>query len=84
MLIFEWILLAYYLYMFSSVLFWEHYHTRMLLYCICFLLFDKLDLTYKYLELEDPLHLSTIINCVRYLSYLCIFNLAFLLVRLLI
>ena len=48
MLIFEWILFLYYIYLFSSVLHSGHYQIRMLTYCLLFLLFDKLDLTYKY------------------------------------
>lgn len=49
MLVFEWIQFIYYLYMFSSVLYTEHFQPRMLIYCLLFLLFDKLELTYKYL-----------------------------------
>ena len=48
MLVFEWLLFAYYLYLFCSVLQSGHYQTRVLLYCIFFLLFDKLDLSYRY------------------------------------
>ena len=81
MLVFEWILFAYYLFMFASVLQTGEFQGRVLVYCLIFLLFDKLELSYKYLELEDPLHLSPTINGIRFLSYLCIFNLCALLVR---
>jgi len=51
MVVFEWILLAYEFYLFGSVVSTGHYQPRMLAYCLCFLLFDKLDLTYRYFEL---------------------------------
>lgn len=85
MLLVEWLLMAYYACMFSWVLFSNsEYQGRVLVYCLVFLLFDKLELTYKYLELEDPLHLSVSTNGVRYLSYLCVVNLLALLVRIVI
>lgn len=84
MLIFEWILFVYYIYLFGSALHDENCQIRMLSYCLLFLLFDKLDLTYRYCELEDPLHLSPTINCIRYFSHLCILNLSALLVRIVI
>ena len=84
MVVFEWTLLAYELYLFGSVIYTNHYQPRMLAYCVFFLLFDKLDLAYRYFELEDPLHLSAIINCIRYMVYLCICNLSLLLVRIVI
>jgi hypothetical protein len=49
MLLFEWALFLYYLYLFGSVAWGGYYQSRMLAYCLLFLLFDKLDLSYKYL-----------------------------------
>ena len=48
MVAFEWILLAYEVYLFGSVVYTGRYQPRMLAYCLCFLLFDKLDLSYRY------------------------------------
>jgi hypothetical protein len=50
MLIFEWFLMVYYVYLFGSIInSGVQYQLRILIYCIIFLLFEKLDLTYKYL-----------------------------------
>lgn len=67
--------------MFCSVLYTDYHSIRMLIYCLLFLLYDKLELTHKYLELGDPLHLYATTKCVRYLSYLVILDLSGLLVR---
>jgi hypothetical protein len=50
MLIFEWVLMAYYVYLFGSIInSGVQYQLRIIIYCIVFLLFEKLELTYKYL-----------------------------------
>jgi hypothetical protein len=74
------VLFAYYVYALGSGV-RDEGEIRMVLYCVVFLLFDKLELSYKYLELEDPLHLGATINCIRYLTYLCMLDISLLLVR---
>lgn len=50
MLILEWVLMAYYAYLFGSIInSGGQYQLRIIIYCIVFLLFEKLELTYKYL-----------------------------------
>ena len=85
MLVLEWVLLGYSLYLFGSIVnSGTPYHARTLIYCLVFLVFEKLQLTYKYLELEDPLHLSGLIKCMRWLGYVCMANISLLLVRIVI
>lgn len=82
MLVFEWVLFTYYAYLFFSATHSSgEYQMRIIIYCTIFILFDKLQLTSKYLQLEDPLHLSPITNCIRFLTYLCLFNLLAFLIR---
>jgi hypothetical protein len=48
MLVFEWVLFVYYLYLFTSIIYsGAQYNSRILIYCIVFLLFGKLELTYR-------------------------------------
>lgn len=85
MLVFEWVLMAYYLYLFMSIVTsGAPFQLRIIIYSLVFLLFEKLELTYKYLELEDPLHLLPFTRCIRLATYLCLFNLLVLMVRILI
>lgn len=82
MLVFEWLMMGYYLYLFGSIISsGSHYQMRILVYCVIFLLFEKVKLSYKYLEFEDPLHLGSLIRSLRWLIYLCMANLTVLLVR---
>ncbi len=85
MLLFEWVLMGYYVYLFASIMeSGVQYQVRIIIYCIIFLLFEKLELTYKYLEFEDPLHLMPLTKCIRYVIYLCVFNISLLLIRIII
>ena len=50
MLVFEWLMMGYYLYLFGSIISsGSHYQMRILVYCVIFLLFEKIKLSYKYL-----------------------------------
>ncbi len=50
MMVFEWVLMGYFVYLFTSIInSGEQYQIRIVLYCLIFLLFEKLELTYKYL-----------------------------------
>lgn len=77
--------MAYYVYIFTSIVNCAiPYQSRILIYCIIFLLFQKLEVTYKYVEFEDPLQLMGSTKCIKYGIYLCIFNLTVLLIRIII
>lgn len=50
MLLFEWGLFLYQVYLFASIMgSGAQYQLRILLYCVIFLLFYKLEMTYRYL-----------------------------------
>lgn len=50
MLVFEWLMMGYYFYLFGSIISsGSHYQMRILIYCVVFLLFEKIKLSYKYL-----------------------------------
>lgn len=85
MLVFEWVLFVYYLYLFTSIInSGSQYNSRILIYCIVFLLFGKLELTYREMELEDPLHLTPTMKGIRFLIYVCVFNLSIMLLRIIV
>lgn len=85
MLVFEWVLFVYYLYLFTSIInSGAQYNSRILIYCIVFLLFGKLELTYREMELEDPLHLTPTMKGIRFLIYVCVFNLSIMLLRIIV
>lgn len=83
-LIYEWTLCIYFFYLLKSVVNPLSSNLRVVAYSAVFLLFQTLQTTYKYLEIEDPLHLTSITKTVRRLSFLCIFNMICLLFRILI
>jgi hypothetical protein len=85
MLMFEWVLMGYYVYLFGSIInSGVQYQLRIIIYCIIFLLFEKLELTYKYLEFEDPLHLMPLTKCIRYVIFVCVGNIMLLMIRIVI
>lgn len=85
MLVLEWVLMGYYVYLFGSIMSsGVQYQLRILIYCLIFLLFEKLELSYKYLEFEDPLQLLAGTRCMRLAIYLCVLNISVLLVRIII